>query len=344
MSIFSSAKNSFGLFIVFGLSTSVVVAQEAPVPKTKYNVDISTQARYLGISNTKSFAQDNITIRASIDFKGQLEVHSLIQTGNTYSLGFNNVYDLKKSQLSPIEEMTRVHFKQIYLKKYLENKTVALSAGALDTGSSIQLANAFSATGWIDGGRITADTSIGQIAYTVGQIVPTEPDVYKRFDNYAVNFLEITLKKSIFEKLMAEVSAQNFEKQAYVGLALKSDITLAIQNILHVTADAKWDIENQGVKTSIGAQDILNTLINKKTDIKLSVDYEYISKQFNTKMSSLSSAINSGYTGGAVVTKVQFPISKKIGLNGFTNVRLGNSHESFRIESGLSKTVFKKSN
>ena len=82
------------ILMLISLGSFSLHAQQLPDPKgINGNISLVNQDRYLGVGSTKEVLQDNLTIRATVDFNGVIEIHSLVQTGNTYNSGYNNLYD-----------------------------------------------------------------------------------------------------------------------------------------------------------------------------------------------------------------------------------------------------------
>ncbi len=306
------------------------------------NLTLVNQERYLGIGSTKEIIQDNITIKATVDLHGVVEIHSLVQTGNSYTVGYNNLYDLKTQTMGTFNGITQLYLKQIYLKKAMDEGKIVVSAGALDTGNSIAQANALSNLGWVDGVRAELTTAIGNMTLNAGQIKSADPSVFDRANDFSVNYFEITLKRKVFNKILAEVGVQRFEDKNYIEAATKTDLEVAAGRVLHLAGDAKVELENGAYKVAAGLQDILSLFHSKINVVKLSVNYEYVSSKFDTDMKKLNGPMHTGYTGGAVVTTAQFPISKAYGVNGFTNLRVGSDKSDFRTEIGVNKTLFNK--
>lgn len=311
------------------------------VGQVKPTADISVQSRYLQVANTKKLIQDNITIRASVDLNGHFEIHSLLQTGDSYSLGFNNMYNIKTDATSNLSEVMQMHLKQIYIKKYFNQKKSELNIGAINPESQIDSSLNLSPIGWIDGLRFKQNSDIGEISYTIGQIQPLKPDINNRFDQFKMNFIEISLKKSIFEKLMIQARLQSLNNNQFASVSVNSDLMKVLSKLIKTTADLQYDIRNSSFRYSIGVRDLINSLSEKKSEINVSLDYEYISKDFSKDMQLITSSMNCSFKGHALLIKTSLPISKKAGLNFFTNIRFGSDINQLRIESGLSKSLFK---
>lgn len=313
----------------------------AAISQVTSSTDISAQSRYLQVSSTKKAVQENITIRASIDYNGHFEIHSLLQTGDTYSLGFNPVYNIKNNEMATASDAMQLHLKQIYLKKYLNHKKSEMALGVINPESQIDSSLNLSPIGWIDGLRFKQKNDFGEINYTIGQIQPLEPNVTNRFDNFKMNFIEISLKKSVFEKLLVQARLQSFNSNQFASVSINTDLFHVLLKIIKTTADLQYDLNNQSFRYSIGVRDLINSFSQRKSNLNVSLDYEYISKDFSKDVQLLSSSMNSSFKGHAFVLKTTLLLSKKEGLNFFTNIRIGSDINQLRIESGLSKSIFK---
>lgn len=301
--------------------------------------DVSLQSRYLQVSDTKMNIQDNITIRASIDYNGHFEIHSLIQTGSAYGIGFNNIYNIKTNEIT--SDISQLYLKQIYLKKYLNQKNYEIAIGAINPESQIDSTLNLSPIGWIDGLRFKNKTAIGEIWYTLGHVQPLEPDVTDRFDNFKMNFIEISLKRSVFEKLLIEARIQSLNNNHFTSISANTDLVHVFSKIIKTSLDFEYDLNNKSLRYSIGMHDLINSFSQIKSNINVSIDYEYISKDFSKDLQLLSRSMDASFKGHAVILKTNLPISKKSGLNFFTNIRIGSNTNQLRVESGLSKSIFK---
>jgi hypothetical protein len=335
------------LFFILALTTFVGAHSHAQLPSASPTpagihgtFSAETQDRFLLTGTTRESLQDNLTLRATVDLNGVIEIHSLVQTGNTYNLAYNTAYDLKSDSFPSLDKATQLYVKQLYFKKMMASGHLALSAGAMDTGDSIALANAMSSIGWIDGAKAQLTSSLGTMTLTAGHIKASDPNAFNRFHDFTVNYIEVTFKRQVLEDLLAEVGAERYEGKNYLEAATKYDLEIAANKVLHLAGEAKIETDNGAFKVAGGVQDILSLFSSHTSQIKLSVNYEYVSKSYSTDMRGLSTAIHTGYTGGAVVTSVQYPISKRFGLSGFTNVRVGNSASDLRIETGFKKSIF----
>jgi hypothetical protein len=318
-------------------------AQTPAIGGLSGSLSIANQERFLDVTPSKEALQDQITIRGTIDFNGLIEIHSLLQTGSAYNTSFNTFYNLKSGTWSTLSASTQLYLKQLYLRKVMDSGNVTITAGSLDTGTPIAQATSLASLGWYDGIRTEVKTSAGLVTLNAGQIKSSEPDSFERYANFSVNYFEITLKRALFEKALTEVGAERFEGKDFVETASKYDLQLGAERILHLMGEAKVELENGGYKFSVGAQDVLSILSSHPLPVKIAVNYEYVSANYDKDLQNLSAAMHTGYTGGAVVVGTQFPISKKYGVNGFTNIRFGDDASDLRMEAGVSKTLFDKS-
>lgn len=329
------------------ISASAALAQElVPTPTPSGiigNVSITNQNRFMGDGVNKRFLQSNLTIKGSIDLNGLVQIHTLIQSGNNYSVGFNNIYNFNSNEFLNLDVATQMHIKRLYLKKSMMKGKLSISAGAMDTRNTISQANALSVVGWIDGARAELNTKLGTMMLTTGQINAATIGVIDRVQSPSnLNYFEITMSKKVFENLLVEGGVETYKDNTYIQAASKFDIEVATNKVIKLVGDAKFQTNTNGLKFGAGIQDILSLFSNKISDVKLAVNYEYVSPKFNADMHKLANTMHTGYTGGVMIATAQYPIYKKYGITGVTSLRIGNQTSDFRLESGIAKTIFNK--
>ncbi len=324
---------------VLTLTSSLVWGQCCKSTTTSLNV--ASQDRYLDTAFNKSSLQSSLTIKGSVDLNGWVEINAVIQSGN-YNSGFNTIYNMTADEFNNLDAATKLYVKKIYLKKVMMQGNLTASLGALENRASTAQSTALSSAGWVDGVRVELKTKAGVMNMITGQIKTTEAQVFNRIKNFDLNYFEISMNRQVFEKLLVEGGLEFYQGKPLIEMASRYDIEIATAKIIKLIGEVKLDAHTGGVQTSAGIQDIISIFRTKPTDVKLAVNYEYISSQYNVNRNKLGSSIHSGYTGGALITSVQFPIFKKLSINGFTNVRIGNQKSNFRVESGVTKTIFNK--
>ncbi|MBC7456885.1 MAG: hypothetical protein H7235_01310 [Bdellovibrionaceae bacterium] len=326
---------------LIALSSSIVWAQTLPHTRTSEDINITTQERYSDTGFNKNSLKSNLTIKGHVDFNGFVEITAIVQSGN-YNSSFNTIYDMDAGKFNQLDGATQLYIKKLYLKKTMMNGNLTTSLGALENRTSIAQTNALSNAGWVDGTRVELKTNLGLMTMTAGQINASNPNSLTRLEHLDFNYFEITLNRQIFDKLLVEGGLEVLDGKPLIEVASKYDIEIATDKVIKLVADLKLDAQSGGTKFGVGVQDVISIFSTKPNPIKLAVNYEYVSSGFNPSINKLYNLMHSGYTGGAIVTAVQFPISKKLALNGFTNLRVGSQKSDFRIETGLVKTLFNK--
>ncbi len=322
----------------------LVAPSPTPAPNgVSGNITLINQDRLMEAGTTKRFIQSNITLKGSIDLNGIIQINTIVQTGNTFNVGYNNIYDTKKNEFSTFGADTKLYLKKLNLKTKFMDGNATLSAGAMDTRTSIAQTNSLSSVGWVDGARADIKTDIGMMTITAGDINAAQPSMLDRVKNENLNYFEITLSRKMFDKMLFEGGVESLEGKTFIESASKYDIEIAANKVIKLVADAKLETDNGAIKVGVGVQDILSLISKRISDVKLSVNYEYVSKDFSSSMNKLANTMHTGYTGGAVVGMLQYPVSKKYGITGYTNVRVGNDAADFRLETGFAKTIFNKS-
>lgn len=308
-------------------------------PLISANIKGIGQARYFQISDKKKLAQYNLTLKASVDINGFVTIHSMVQTGNSYNVGFNNIYNVNSEEFN---KEHKLYLKRLYLEKALLGGDLNIQAGAMGTRGSIANTNKFSNIGWIDGARVGVKTKLGNVVVTAGQIQSGEANMMTRAANADLNYFEIALTTELMDKLLLEAGVEILEGETFASVATNYDIEVAAGRVLKLMADAKVQTDNGAFKVGAGVKDVISLISGKKSAVKLSVNYEYVHGDFAQGMNVLANGMHMGYTGGAVVLKSSFPISKKYGVTGFTNVRVGNEKSDMRVEVGVKKVLFNK--
>ncbi len=328
-----------GLAATISLSSSFVFGQCCKGISSSLN--ITNQNRYADTGFNKNNLQSNLTIKGSVDLNGFVEIDAIIQSGN-YNTGYNTIYNMTAGEFNKLDAATQIYLKKLYLKKVMLNGNLTASLGAMDNRNGISQTNSLSSAGWVDGARVELKTAVGLITMTAGQIKSSEPNSIDRIKNLNINYFELTMTRQIFDKLLIEGGLEFLNGKPLIEAASKYDIETATGKIIKLVADVNLDAKTGSTKFGVGIQDIISIFRTKPSPVKLAVNYEYISSKYNPEMNKLNNSMHTGYTGGAVVTSVQYPISKKLGINGFTNVRIGNQNSDFRFESGIVKTLFNK--
>lgn len=328
------------------LSTQVFaqVASEAPTEETEdkkpaitADLNISNQDRFFQIGDKLQVAQYNVTIKGSVDINGAVQIHGMVQTGNNYGVGFNHIYDIKNDEFV---KNTNLYVKRLYLQKAFMDGKVTAQLGALGTRKSIAKVNKLSNIGWIDGGRVNLKTSLGDVTVTAGQLKSDVASVFERAKDLEFNYFEVTVSKAVLDNLLVEGGIEVYDDNTYIQAASQYDLEIATGKVLRIIGDAKVQTNTAGVKAGIGVANILSLLGKKAGKVKLDVNYEYVTDDFDNGMHIIANGMHEGYTGGAVVLESSFPIYQKIGLSGFTHVRVGNEKSDLRVETGVKQVIY----
>lgn len=314
-------------------------AHEAP--KVTAGISGQGQVRYFGLGETKRVDQYNLTLTGFVDINGVFTLHSMVQTGGSgnYNVGFYNIYNNKNQSFNT---QYKLYLKRLYLEGNFFGNAVNVQAGSMGTRSSIANTNKLSNIGWIDGARAEVKTKTGNVLVTIGQIKSTEANMLERYKDTQLNYVEISINTKLMDGLLAEAGVEVFDGKTFIQAATNYDLEVATGRVLKFVADGKVQADNGAFKIGAGIKDVISLLKGKKSAVKLSVNYEYVHRDFSSNMNGLANGIHSGYTGGAVVMKTSYPISKKYGVTGFTNIKVGNSMANSRFAVGIKKSLFNK--
>ncbi len=294
--------------VLFSLSTSAQV---------RMNLDGKGITRYIGLPGAeKNLMQQHVTISLKVDVAGFMEIVGVARTGTAFNSNWNTISAMDGNGINYEPNLA---LRNLYAqKKFGENTTLQL--GALSPSNGLFGVTGVSGTGWIDGARVNHKHSFADITITGGALGTADnPNAFGRDREF--NYLEVRVKKNIFNKVIAEIGYERHEGINFFKTAAKSDISFATDRLLSLAGEAL--IQDDGnLKATVGVKaDLLNLIRGGNSGLVVSANYVYLSDEFSERGTTFSGAYHKA-TGHNAFIMASYPISKKLGMGAYGAVRL----------------------
>jgi len=231
--------------------------------------------------------QERVRIGFTIDVNGLVEIVGLAATGAAYNNDWATV-----SSNNNTKDNVQLAFRNLYLRKVMGN--VTLEAGALTPTVSIGAAG-LAPSGWMDGVRVKAHSSIGDFKVTAGSLGDfKQPNAFER--KFQGNFIEIEMERKVFDKIVTQTAADVYNGELNIREGVHVDMTALGDRVFKLFAEALYNVTKNAYNYEVGAEtDLLKDLVKKyEGRVTLKLYYSDVSD----KILGRSEQISAFYTYG----------------------------------------------
>lgn len=203
--------------------------------------------------------QGRIRIGFVVDLHGAVEIVGIISTGDAYR---NEWFSITPPN-GDSSNQPFLAFRNIYLRKVFgKNKQFEVDLGALN-GETVVGAAGIPPAGWVDGLRVKASTSLGDIRVVAGSLGDYKnPNAFTR--DFDANFIEVELSRKIFNELVVSSSYRHLEDEDGVSLGAKYNLKIFGDKVIKLFGKALYSFPDDSFNYDVGLEiDVLKTIFDK---------------------------------------------------------------------------------
>ena len=309
---------------------SVVFNLSAQVNKDYFDVKgtVITRALYLpGSDQTKGEA--NVTIKLISDVNGLFKVVAIAGTGD----GFIDSWDTFVGDDDGYQPT--INLRNLYIEKTFA-EIYKVQFGALNPEEGILRSGGFWSTGWIDGLRAKAETSMGTVSVTLGSLGDLdEPSIFSR--DTELNYAEIKVSKKFFETLLLEAAYENLNEVHYAKFGANYDFEIASDRVVKLILEYISSSEG-GYKSVVGVEsDFYKLITGRGSDVKIRLSWQHVDEDFDLSKRPATSFWTQ--PGDTLMVEASGPIKKEWDLSWYAQFRINESVDKSYYIVGVKKGI-----
>ena len=279
--------------------------------------------------------EDGISIIGKINVNGLFEVVGVVRTGSTYGSASNTFYNSTAAPGSRFTPSTAMALRNLYVQKTY--KDYLFQIGALQPDNGMANKTGLSSNGWVDGGRVKIKTEYGDIMVTGGQLSTNDkPDAFGRIADLNLNYIELVVSTTVFEKLGIQVGAEEFNGEIFAKAAVKYDLALTTEKIIKLVTDAMVNADTGSFMLSAGlSTDIVSLINGESSGVILAANYIYRTTDATGRMADYRSGIDACVGNHCGVFNLTVPVTKDKKLSVYVAARVEQDSVNNRYEGGV---------